>query len=87
VLHYLQRQWRLEPAPKHEFLLLPLRDSVMLATWAAAMTGSRVQWREQALDARLDALVTGSELPPAARAPERSPSSAASPENPLPNRT
>ncbi len=86
VLHYLQRQWRLEPSPKHEILLLPLRDGLMLATWAAAMAGSRVQWREQALDARLDALITGSGLPPAADVLEQSPSPA-SPENPLPNRT
>jgi ceramide glucosyltransferase len=54
VLHYLQRQWRAEPAPGYEALLLPLRDSLMLATWAAAMTGFRVQWRDQGLDAALE---------------------------------
>lgn len=59
VLHYLQRQWRAEPSPKHELLLLPLRDSLMLATWAAAMTGFRVQWREQGLDAALEPAVPG----------------------------
>jgi ceramide glucosyltransferase len=54
VLHYLQRQWRAEPSPGYELLLLPLRDSLMLATWAAAMTGFRVRWREQGLDAALE---------------------------------
>lgn len=83
VLHYLQRQWRAEPAPRYESLLLPLRDSLMLATWAAAMTGFRVQWREQGLDAALE---------PAAPAPiqplgvQAMPATApASPKNQLPN--
>ncbi|MBV8063264.1 MAG: bacteriohopanetetrol glucosamine biosynthesis glycosyltransferase HpnI, partial [Nevskia sp.] len=83
VLHYLQRQWRLEPSPKYELLLLPLCDSLMLAIWAAAMTGSRVQWREQALDAGLDRVATG----PAPAQQQPQPPSPASPEHPLPNRT
>lgn len=51
VLHYLQRQWRLEPVPALEFLLVALRDTLLLAEWAVAMTGSTVRWREQQLDA------------------------------------
>jgi ceramide glucosyltransferase len=86
VLHYLQRQWRLDPSPKYEILMLPLRDSLMLATWAAAMAGSRVQWREQALDSRLDAVIAG-RLPQPAPEIQEQPPSPASPENPLPNRT
>ena len=51
VLHYLQRQWRLEPSPAFEAMLVPLRDTLLLAEWAAAQTGSRVRWRNQILDA------------------------------------
>jgi ceramide glucosyltransferase len=51
VLHFLQRQWRLEPAPLWEVLLIPLRDTLLLAEWAASWTGSRVRWHNQVLDA------------------------------------
>ena len=51
VLHYLQRQWRLEPSPAYEVLLVPLRDSLLFAQWTASHTGSRVRWRNQILDA------------------------------------
>jgi ceramide glucosyltransferase len=80
VLHYLQRQWRLEPAPAFEFLLLPLRDSLLLAEWAGALTGSRVRWRNQILDA-------SAELPVPLPAPEQAAAAApqAATENPLPN--
>lgn len=66
VLHYLQRQWRLEPAPAYEAMLVPLRDTLLLAEWAAAQTGSRVRWRNQILDATA-ALAT-----PVPRGPSRS---------------
>jgi ceramide glucosyltransferase len=51
VLHYLQRQWRLEAAPRYETMLVPLRDGMLLAVWAAAQLGSRVRWRNQVLKA------------------------------------
>lgn len=78
VLHYLQRQWRSEPSSSYEFLLLPLRDSLMLATWAVAMTGSRVQWREQGLDAAIEP-AAATPMP----APATQPQQDAAPVNPV----
>jgi ceramide glucosyltransferase len=83
VLHYLQRQWRAEPVPGYEALLLPLRDSLMLATWAAAMTGFRVQWREQGLDAALEPAASAPIQPLGAQAAPAATS--APPKNQLPN--
>jgi len=54
VLHYLQRQWKPEPTPAYEVLLIPLRDSLLFAEWAASHTGSRVLWRNQILDATVE---------------------------------
>ena len=60
VLHYLQRQWRLEPTPAYEAMLVPLRESLLLAEWAVSQTGSRVRWRNQILDATAERVT----LPP-----------------------
>lgn len=70
VLHYLQRQWRLEPAPAYEVLLLPLRDTLLFGGWVASHTGSRVRWRNQVLDATIERAA-----PMAPGAPSQAPAS------------
>ncbi len=80
VLHYLQRQWRLEPSPAYEVLLLPLRDTLLLAEWAASQTGSRVRWRNQILDATIERAAPVPPSPDPAPAP-----SIAAPPNSLPD--
>ncbi len=84
VLHYLQRQLRAEPSPQYEFLLLPLRDSLMLASWAVAMTGSRVRWRDQPLDAALEPALPPP-MPAPALAQAQQDASPPTPENQFPN--
>ena len=82
VLHYLQRQWKLEPTPAYEVLLIPLRDSLLFAQWAASHTGSRVRWRNQILDATVER-ARPLPIPPSASA-SQNPVPSASP-NSLPN--
>jgi ceramide glucosyltransferase len=49
VLHYLQRQSRRESRSPYEVLLSPLRDTLLLAEWAVALTGWRVRWQDQVM--------------------------------------
>jgi ceramide glucosyltransferase len=52
VLHYMQLRARRERPGGYELLLLaPLRESLLLAQWVAAFTGSHVRWRGQTLHA------------------------------------
>ena len=76
ILHLLQRQWRLEPIPAWEILLLPLRDTLLLAEWGASWIGSSVHWRNHVLDALA---VVDPPPPPAAAQPK------AAPQAPLPH--
>lgn len=64
VLHYLQRQWRLEPTPALEAMLVPWRDTLLLAEWAVALTGSRVRWRNQILDSAAERTAPALRHPP-----------------------
>lgn len=50
-LHYRQRETPAASSPAAEVILVPWRDTLLLAAWAAAQTGSRVTWRNQRLDA------------------------------------
>ncbi|GAB2567819.1 bacteriohopanetetrol glucosamine biosynthesis glycosyltransferase HpnI [Dyella jejuensis] len=52
LLHFLQRRTSDEAFAWHEFLLVPLRDTLLLLEWAIALAGWQVRWRGQVLHAR-----------------------------------
>lgn len=52
LLHFLQRRIGDRAFPWHEVLLIPLRDTLLLMEWAAALAGWQVRWRGQVLHAR-----------------------------------
>ncbi|MGA2693457.1 MAG: bacteriohopanetetrol glucosamine biosynthesis glycosyltransferase HpnI [Opitutaceae bacterium] len=58
VLHYLQRQRRIG----RPVMLLAVRETLLLAEWAAAHVGSRVRWRDQVLDASVGRTATAAVL-------------------------
>lgn len=51
VIHYLQRQSRRDSRSPYEVMLTPLRDILLLAEWAVALTGWRVRWQNQVMHA------------------------------------
>jgi ceramide glucosyltransferase len=54
LLHFLQRRISAQAFAWHEALLIPLRDTLLLMEWAAALAGWQVRWRGQVLHARGD---------------------------------
>jgi ceramide glucosyltransferase len=54
LLHFLQRRISDRAFARHEVLLIPLRDTLLLMEWAAALAGWQVRWRGQVLHARGD---------------------------------
>lgn len=52
LLHFLQRHTSDEAFAWHEVLLIPLRDTLLLLEWAAALAGWQVRWRGQVMHAR-----------------------------------
>jgi len=52
LLHFLQRRTSDRRFAWHEVLLIPLRDTLLLMEWAAALAGWQVRWRGQVLHAR-----------------------------------
>jgi ceramide glucosyltransferase len=58
-LHYVQRRRTADRTPAGSVLLLPWRDSLLLAGWAVAHTGSRVRWRTHLLDAAVEPGLVG----------------------------
>ncbi|GLQ87996.1 bacteriohopanetetrol glucosamine biosynthesis glycosyltransferase HpnI [Dyella flagellata] len=54
LLHFLQRRISDQAFAWHEALLIPLRDTLLLMEWAAALAGWQVRWRGQVLHARGD---------------------------------
>lgn len=54
LLHFLQRRISDQAFAWHEVLLIPLRDTLLLMEWAAALAGWQVRWRGQVLHARGD---------------------------------
>jgi ceramide glucosyltransferase len=52
LIHFLQRRTSDRAFPRHEVLLVPLRDVLMLMEWAVALAGWQVRWRGQVLHAR-----------------------------------
>ncbi|RUL74846.1 bacteriohopanetetrol glucosamine biosynthesis glycosyltransferase HpnI [Dyella choica] len=54
LLHFLQRRFSDRAFAWHEVLLIPLRDTLLLMEWAAALAGWQVRWRGQVLHARGD---------------------------------
>lgn len=54
LLHFLQRRISNQAFAWHEVLLIPLRDTLLLMEWAAALAGWQVRWRGQVLHARGD---------------------------------
>ncbi|MDR3416759.1 MAG: bacteriohopanetetrol glucosamine biosynthesis glycosyltransferase HpnI [Nevskia sp.] len=49
VLHFRQRRRRREPFVFDEIVLVPLRDTLLLAEWAVALTGWQVRWQNQVM--------------------------------------
>ena len=47
LVYFAQRRGRLEPSPAYEVALVPWRDILLFAVWAAAHMGSVVRWRDQ----------------------------------------
>lgn len=52
LLHFLQRRSSDRTFAWHEVLLIPLRDTLLLMEWAAALAGWQVRWRGQVMHAR-----------------------------------
>jgi ceramide glucosyltransferase len=52
LLHFLQRRTGDRAFAWHEVLLIPLRDTLLLMEWAAALAGWQVIWRGQVMHAR-----------------------------------
>jgi ceramide glucosyltransferase len=52
LLHFLQRRSSDQAFAWHEVLLIPLRDTLLLMEWAAALAGWQVRWRGQVMHAR-----------------------------------
>jgi ceramide glucosyltransferase len=52
LLHFLQRRTSDRAFAWHEVLLIPLRDTLLLMEWAAALAGWQVRWRGQVMHAR-----------------------------------
>ncbi len=52
TLHLLQHRSRHGDAPWQDVFLIPLRDVLLLAEWAAALCSWRVRWNEQILHAQ-----------------------------------
>jgi ceramide glucosyltransferase len=52
LLHFLQRRTGDRAFAWHEVLLIPLRDTLLLMEWAAALAGWQVRWRGQVMHAR-----------------------------------
>lgn len=52
LLHFLQRRSSDRAFAWHEVLLIPLRDTLLLMEWAAALAGWQVRWRGQVMHAR-----------------------------------
>ncbi|GGA12463.1 bacteriohopanetetrol glucosamine biosynthesis glycosyltransferase HpnI [Dyella caseinilytica] len=52
LLHFLQRRTSDQAFAWHEVLLIPLRDTLLLMEWAAALAGWQVRWRGQVMHAR-----------------------------------
>ncbi|GLQ99538.1 bacteriohopanetetrol glucosamine biosynthesis glycosyltransferase HpnI [Dyella mobilis] len=52
LLHFLQRRSGDRAFAWHEVLLIPLRDTLLLMEWAAALAGWQVRWRGQVMHAR-----------------------------------
>lgn len=52
LLHFLQRRSGNRAFAWHEVLLIPLRDTLLLMEWAAALAGWQVRWRGQVMHAR-----------------------------------
>jgi ceramide glucosyltransferase len=52
LLHFLQRCTGDRAFAWHEVLLIPLRDTLLLMEWAAALAGWQVRWRGQVMHAR-----------------------------------
>lgn len=47
LLYFVQRRGRSGPSPACEAAVVPLRDTLLFAEWAAAHMGSVVRWRNQ----------------------------------------